>query len=1073
MNSEPPELDGTYMASPQIPDAVDEAEAGLYPAETVSSPEQTTSSLLPPFGTSHQFQQGAESTDVPSTDGTATPGRPPLRRDQSLPPPSQPPLPAPPQPPHEVGNPTDSLSLAQLQNLVHGMPKKEPTPYAFLYQDAATLPEELEEWLSYSGQPDDQGMLKNLLATFEHFWELSSGYTGTDGSVYEAGGIDWIRSDVNKRHEFILAQLTGVGSSDLGIRVRSLRVLAYLVLGCWYETAGLEFGEPGESRQSEGDQGDLNFSLDAPSAKREENHGKSAVQLEWIVKNVGTLFETDGVEVLYSAFRKCCLRQCSVDANDHEPSAWQKEIERQEIWCTFTILYVILEVARAAKSDEQKLAFRAQILVLQPSPLVFLSDVIDKLRWDDTIETIPLHRTLLLTWKTVLVTFGGLDEVDKVKRSFGDGIDDENLRGQPIITASPLDYHLFRQEISSKYPAYNPPPPLFPLEPDHNSILPPLKINPSKLADPNFPGPSNPANGASILHQPVHIATPAPSPPPSPAGPGGKGGKKQNYQTNQMFPFLYPPLDESSNNLGGKGTTGLQDVLAGRKWEGSDIPASILEAAELFSKRMRATRAMKQLWEERVEFIKYERGYRGLDGEDKNKEDEIEKLDLDISLDDPDHVVDGFIDEEEKKPAEEKTEEPEKPRVHDGSIEDRLDTVEDFYQQGLPRLQSLTLVLLKVILANVTALITQSTSHNGLQSAFQENQNGTTNHKQDGMTNGHNGEKQPSALEELDAVRTQEISAKAVSGILILLLKWFKASHILKFEYLTQLLVDANYIPLILKLMQTQEVERIVNYRCEKEDLNLFNLCLAISRHGASQPQAPDSPESEDDCAPPPIRRHREDHQPSNTSPSSQPASQNQPPEVDELGIPTSELPSEPITTFSWRNFFSSINFLRILQKVCKNKAHRNLLLVSYKSSTFLKKALKVPQPELRLYTLKLFKNQVPYCGRKWRQSNMRVITACYLHVRPELRDEWLAGGDVDGEVEGSVPMEVGLRSLTHWFNLRWYREQMGEGGEKINEEVDWFRKELEGLNPGGVGWGFGDESSVDEEWEGMAPEGW
>jgi len=42
---------------------------------------------------------------------------------------------------------------------------------------------------------------------------------------------------------------------------------------------------------------------------------------------------------------------------------------------------------------------------------------------------------------------------------------------------------------------------------------------------------------------------------------------------------------------------------------------------------------------------------------------------------------------------------------------------------------------------------------------------------------------------------------------------------ILKFEYLTQLLVDANYIPMILKLLQTQEIERMVNYRSDREDL--------------------------------------------------------------------------------------------------------------------------------------------------------------------------------------------------------------------------------------------------------------
>lgn len=33
----------------------------------------------------------------------------------------------------------------------------------------------------------------------------------------------------------------------------------------------------------------------------------------------------------------------------------------------------------------------------------------------------------------------------------------------------------------------------------------------------------------------------------------------------------------------------------------------------------------------------------------------------------------------------------------------------------------------------------------------------------------------------------------------------------------------------------------------------------------------------------------------------------------------------------------------------------------------------------------------------------MKVITAIYLHVRPDLRDEWLAGVDVDADVEESL----------------------------------------------------------------------
>ncbi len=154
------------------------------------------------------------------------------------------------------------------------------------------------------------------------------------------------------------------------------------------------------------------------------------------------------------------------------------------------------------------------------------------------------------------------------------------------------------------------------------------------------------------------------------------------------------------------------------------------------------------------------------------------------------------------------------------------------------------------------------------------------------------------------------------------------------------------------------------------------------------------------------------------------------------------------------------------MQKICKKKAHRNLLLVQYKSSTILKKCLKVPQPELRLYTLKLFKDQVPYCGRKWRQTNMRVITAVYLHCRPELRDDWLAGSDVDAEVGEALPQEQALRALTHWHNLRRYPVQMGAANGVLEEEQDFFLRELGKMEFGEDGFGV-EEGDGPGGWEG------
>ena len=221
-----------------------------------------------------------------------------------------------------------------------------------------------------------------------------------------------------------------------------------------------------------------------------------------------------------------------------------------------------------------------------------------------------LKQILALYWKLVLLTFGSTTDAHKITDTLNEKIKGRNGHPAPRITASPLDYHFFRQEITSKYPAFDPPQPLFPFDADATSMVPPLQDHGRADSVSDMAGPASVnGKGSSILHQPVHIATPAPSPPPSPAGPGGKGIKKQNYQTNQLFPFLYPPLNDASNSIGGKGGTELQDLLVGRKWEGQDVPTSIMEAADIFASRMRASRAMRQLWDERVKFIKYERGY--------------------------------------------------------------------------------------------------------------------------------------------------------------------------------------------------------------------------------------------------------------------------------------------------------------------------------------------------------------------------------------------------------------------------------------------------------------------------------
>ncbi|CAG8976956.1 hypothetical protein HYALB_00010938 [Hymenoscyphus albidus] len=1017
----PPPLPATSIPMAAAQDNADVADTGLadvgLPAPPESEPPNALTSVPVP---------------VPILMGTS---RPQLQRNQPQPPPPHQP-PPPPSPAHQqLPNTNDSLSLIQLRRLVHEFPRSEPVSYAFEYTDTATFEEEVDEWFSYNDA--EYKRLHRVKDTFGRRWKKFS-------------GKPWLDADQTERQNFAEQEVNGLLATDLRRRCKALQSILHIVLGVWDETAGIQLAGKEE---------------DAPRTKTKATQ----IQLEHMKSGILLVARAGGVPLLYEVMQNAFKRLWDDEYRETKLSEEDIPYVQDELDNVTTIEYLLIEGIRndpvTLDSPRIKLcvytypnenARLISVVELNPGLLEYLINVTARLRWDEANE-LPQTRIFLLFWKAILLVFGGTTQVDEIKK-FVDELRNQNGPPEKIITASPLDYHIFRQEITSKYPAYTPPQPLLPLEPDNNSILPPLPNRPSRANGANgiiAPAMNVNSSGASILHQPVHIATPAPSPPPSPPV-GGKAGKKQNYQTNQNFPFMYPPLDSTSNSAGGKGSAGLQGLLVGRRWEGSDIPKSILEAGDLFANRMRMTRAMRQLWDERERFLKFERGWDG-------SNDDIEELDLE-------NILAHKLSLHKSSHTKPEVDYGPNPNI-DGKVKHKLDMVEGFYRESIPHLQSLVIVLLKAVLSNVTALLTQPGNQppGGLAPGFRSEtnlRNSVPQNRPDPANIPLPNTVEPSdlSIDEVEAIRSREITAKAVSGILLVILKWFKVSHILKFEYFTQLLLDSNYLPLVLKLFAHQEIDKVVESRTDRDEMSFFAFCNSNSRNA---PIGPNQDDSEDDAVPPPIKIKRdvasgsEDKLPALAFQDGQLAGKRQLSEVDEMGYPASEPASDqPITEFSWRNFFSSINLLRVMQKICKNKAHRNLLLVQYKSSNILKKSLKIPQPELRLYTLKLFKSQVPYCGRKWRQGNMRVITSVYLHCRPELRDDWLAGSDVDAEVEEALPLEQALRALTHWHNIKRYPDQMGADTKLLEEEHDFFVRELDkmawiddGIEEGDGGW--------------------
>uniref|UniRef100_A0A673YFA6 Striatin interacting protein 1 n=1 Tax=Salmo trutta TaxID=8032 RepID=A0A673YFA6_SALTR len=279
-------------------------------------------------------------------------------------------------------------------------------------------------------------------------------------------------------------------------------------------------------------------------------------------------------------------------------------------------------------------------------------------------------------------------------------------------------------------------------------------------------------------------------------------------------------------------------------------------------------------------------------------------------------------------------------------------STELLYQGILPSLPQYMIALLKILLAAAPTSKAKTDSINILADVLPEEMPTTV---------------LQSMKLGVDVNRHKEIIVKAISAILLLLLKHFKLNHIYQFEYMAQHLVFANCIPLILKFFN----QNIMSYITAKNSISVLDFPYCV---------------------------------------------------VHELPELTAEsLEAGDINQFCWRNLFSCINLLRILNKLTKWKHSRTMMLVVFKSAPILKRALKVKQAMMQLYVLKLLKVQTKYLGRQWRKSNMKTMSAIYQKVRHRLNDDWAYGNDLDARPWDFQAEECALRANIERFNSRRY----------------------------------------------------
>ncbi|XP_023326584.1 striatin-interacting protein 1-like [Eurytemora carolleeae] len=289
---------------------------------------------------------------------------------------------------------------------------------------------------------------------------------------------------------------------------------------------------------------------------------------------------------------------------------------------------------------------------------------------------------------------------------------------------------------------------------------------------------------------------------------------------------------------------------------------------------------------------------------------------------------------------------------------------EILYQAMLPSLPQYMIALLKILLAAAPTSKAKTDSINIMTDVLPEEMPMTVIQ---------------SLKLGIDVNRHKEIIVKAVSGILLLLLKHFKINHTYQFEFMSQHLVFANCIPLVLKFFN----QNITAYIQSKNNIALLDFPSCVI---GEQP---------------------------------------------ELTAETLEVGDTSL--YCWRNMFSCINLLRVLNKLTKWKHSRIMMLVVFKSAPILKRTLKVRHAMLQLYVLKLLKIQTKYLGRQWRKTNMKTMSAIYTKVRHRLNDDWAYGNDVDSRPWDFQAEECILRSNVDRFNQRRY----DKGGERRESDGD------------------------------------
>lgn len=633
-----------------------------------------------------------------------------------------------------------------------------------------------------------------------------------------------------------------------------------------------------------------------------------------------------------------------------------------------TVTYFVVNVEIAEKS------IASLAILLETDLLGTLLETVEKWKISPDIP-FRIRNVILLIWKLLLLEFGDSDHLSEVKSYINrkHNIEDKTDGSDNRLTCSPLEYYTFREDLLDKYPIFSKHMPKQYGPPTDNALEDKSEKNGDHQA---FMAANSTGSLSNLLEMPHTNKT---------------HSVLSQLPVNTLHistPVPSPPSTPSDFMSGGEKVRKLYHVNQSMPFiypSGAEdvLPEAIKEANELFKSAVYESFSVKRLWRERQRYMAQERG----------------NLD---QYDDPDLE----IEDESQDPVE-------------VSARRSLQRVDKFYQRALPYLPSLVKVSMEVIksyksdlsLRDIEQEINTSSSF-----AFRYSDDYAKSYHK---IRGH-------MLKLLEGLHTKEITLKATSSIIVLLLNWFKASHVIKSYYFNSILFDEQFVNVFVDFLANSLINN------DLQDFEENNKSFGPNEVVAAQNKLM-NPEIE-------IPQYDFFNV----------CSQNR---TDKIRInlinkvPMSDLPSKVDennhNVVHLKNFNRSYchilaNQLHIVNKILiKGVTQRIFAFIETKPTDLLKFILlNYNNDNLKIPILKILKKIIPFQGRKWRAMNMEVISQVFLNLKLSIRDNWLSGRDLESDFNNSFDQEIALRSLLQFYNVRRYPDEMTQLGYKVTKEA-------------------------------------